>query len=132
MAKIYETVTEHEKLFNSNPITCFKNVKKKHNFNRDRFAERAIDSNRNECKRCGYIRHRSDDMKCPARGKSCLKCDGRIHFTRKCFASNRRFYKQFDQPTNNGERYRNSDKNLDSGSKYNLLELESLTIFGVF
>lgn len=38
----------------------------------------------NECTRCGFTGHRSSDDKCPAKGKTCNKCGGRDHFSRRC------------------------------------------------
>lgn len=37
-----------------------------------------------ECGRCGLRGHKSADMQCPAKGKTCNKCLGRDHFARKC------------------------------------------------
>lgn len=43
-------------------------------------------SNRNiVCSRCGFSGHKSADLKCPARGKICRKCNGKDHFARRCF-----------------------------------------------
>lgn len=42
-----------------------------------------------ECTRCGYSGHRSFEEKCPAKGKTCLKCGGKDHFIRKCRSKNR-------------------------------------------
>lgn len=39
-----------------------------------------------ECGRCALISHKSGDIKCPAKGKKCLKCGENDHFVRKCFS----------------------------------------------
>lgn len=36
------------------------------------------------CHRCGYTGHRQFDDKCPAKGKTCNKCGGANHFSRRC------------------------------------------------
>lgn len=41
-----------------------------------------------ECHRCGFTGHRQFDEKCPAKGKSCNKCGGMDHFSRKCRTKN--------------------------------------------
>lgn len=37
------------------------------------------------CGRCGLRGHKSADMKCPAKGKTCNRCGRKDHFARKCF-----------------------------------------------
>lgn len=45
----------------------------------------AFNSNRSiVCHRCGYTGHRQFDEKCPAKGKTCNKCGGANHFSRRC------------------------------------------------
>lgn len=42
-----------------------------------------------ECYRCGFTGHRQYDDKCPAKGKTCNKCGGVNHFSRKCRSKKR-------------------------------------------
>lgn len=41
------------------------------------------------CHRCGYTGHRQFDDKCPAKGKTCNKCGGANHFSRRCRSKKR-------------------------------------------
>lgn len=59
------------------------------NSKRNRFVERFDGSKGGECKRCGFSGHKSDDTKCPAKGKICHKCGGNDHFSRRCFSKKR-------------------------------------------
>lgn len=37
-----------------------------------------------KCYRCGYTDHMGKDPKCPARGQTCHKCNGKDHFSKMC------------------------------------------------
>lgn len=37
-----------------------------------------------QCYRCGYSDHMGKDPKCPARGQTCHKCNGKDHFSKMC------------------------------------------------
>lgn len=37
-----------------------------------------------KCYRCGYADHMGKDPKCPARGQTCHKCNGKDHFSKMC------------------------------------------------
>lgn len=82
-AKIFESIEEQSQTFNhpnADKIGSNDNVNKidsKPNFKSNAYKQ--ID-----CSRCGFTGHRSADDKCPARGKTCNKCNGRDHFSRKC------------------------------------------------
>lgn len=52
-----------------------------------------------ECYRCGFTGHRQFDEKCPAKGKSCNKCGGLNHFSRKCRTTNRKRPRQVIEKT---------------------------------
>lgn len=87
-AKIFEAIEEQSKTFdqpNSNQSFSNENVNKI-----DSKIFKPNMSKQIECTRCGYTGHRSSDEKCPAHGKTCNKCNGRNHFSRKC-RSKRRF-----------------------------------------
>ncbi|XP_037028486.1 uncharacterized protein K02A2.6-like [Bradysia coprophila] len=57
-------------------------------FKRKYFDKTQSNHKRDECSRCGLNGHKSDDMKCPAKGKKCLKCGKLDHFSKKCFTKN--------------------------------------------
>lgn len=38
-----------------------------------------------ECDRCGFRGHKSNDPRCPAKGKKCNKCGKMDHFIKKCY-----------------------------------------------
>lgn len=50
----------------------------------------SFDDKQMECTRCGFTGHRSFEDKCPAKGKTCNKCGGKDHFSRKCRSKKRR------------------------------------------
>lgn len=87
-AKIFEAIEEQSKTFdqpNTDKAGFGDRVNKidvKPNFKSN--SDKGI-----ECSRCGYTGHRSTDDKCPARGKTCNKCNGRDHFSRKCRSKKR-------------------------------------------
>lgn len=63
------------------------------------------------CGRCGMKGHKSMDVKCPARGKSCNHCGRKDHFARKCFLKDKPWTKGF------GNRKRPNDgSNVDEPS----------------
>lgn len=82
-AKISEAIDEQSKTFDHDDVDKIglnDNINKidsKPNFKPNAY-------NQIECSRCGFTGHRSTDDKCPARGKTCNKCNGRDHFSRKC------------------------------------------------
>lgn len=62
------------------------------------------------CHRCGYTGHRQFDDKCPAKGKTCNKCGGANHFSRRCRTKgepnrkrNRRVIEKTEQSNDNAE-----------------------------
>lgn len=82
-AKIFEAIEETSKTFDdgrSNTSTDEKvnKIDSKATFKRNETPKQ------NECTRCGFQGHRAFDDKCPAKGKTCNKCGGRDHFSRKC------------------------------------------------
>lgn len=48
------------------------------------YGEQNKTRGRYECSRCGAKDHKSDDKKCPAKGKRCERCGKLDHFARKC------------------------------------------------
>lgn len=77
--KIFEAANEHSskpvevnKIEDKSPLST--NVKQKQTM-----GDRSV-----ECTRCGYTGHKSFDEKCLAKGKTCNKCGGKDHFSRKC------------------------------------------------
>lgn len=85
-AKIFETIEEQSKTFDQNgqkPPTTVEGISKIDSKSSFRQNTNAKDKTV-ECTRCGFMGHRSFDDKCPAKGKTCNKCGGRDHFSRKC------------------------------------------------
>ncbi|XP_013881856.1 uncharacterized protein LOC106530712, partial [Austrofundulus limnaeus] len=48
--------------------------------------EKAKEDNKTDrqCYRCGFTDHMGKDPKCPARGQTCHKCNGKDHFSKMC------------------------------------------------
>lgn len=87
-AKAFEAVQEQSKTLENNNIARIKTSE-----------VQKIDTRRNQtngnskfaniaCHRCGYSGHRQFDENCPAKGKTCNKCGGKDHFSRKCRTKN--------------------------------------------
>ncbi|XP_055543276.1 uncharacterized protein LOC129728835 [Wyeomyia smithii] len=85
IAKIFETVAFQEKSFNREALKPQPNevnkIEVKSSYG---YKKRSTETTQVECHRCGYFGHIARDEKCPAKGKSCNKCNGRDHFARKC------------------------------------------------
>lgn len=85
-AKIFEAIEETSKTFDSGATSAAMSEEKVNRIE----SKPAFKGNstyrdkQNECTRCGFTGHRSFDEKCPAKGKTCNKCNGRDHFSRKC------------------------------------------------
>lgn len=66
-----------------------------------------------ECGRCGFKGHKSDDVNCPAKGKSCNHCGRKDHFVRKCFVKD----KQMAKGNGNRKRPNESEKSNETNNK---------------
>lgn len=103
-SKIFEAIEEQSKTFDNRDAD-----KIGLNDNVNRIDSKPIFKlntyKRIECTRCGFTGHRSTDDKCPARGKTCNKCNGRDHFSRKCRSKKRTrpFENKSFQPKRFGE-----------------------------
>lgn len=103
-AKIFEATEEQSKTFDhtdTNKYRTFENVNKiewKPSHKQNTAQKQQI-----ECSRCGYTGHRPSDDKCPARGKTCNRCNGRDHFGRKCRSKNRA--RPYDYKPTQSKRY---------------------------
>lgn len=89
-AKAFEAVEEQSKILDEK---FEPNVEKETEVNKIDTNQRSNQPNNNksmECHRCGFTGHRQFDEKCPAKGKSCNKCGGLNHFSRKCRSTNRK------------------------------------------
>lgn len=93
MAKILETVTEQQKMFEkkakfeepSSSVEGTSEVCKIEAGFRKQGRFKPLNGNTGvECSRCGFKNHKSADENCPARGKLCNKCGKKDHFSRKC------------------------------------------------
>lgn len=67
------------------------------------------------CHRCGHTGHRQFDEKCPAKGKTCNKCGGANHFSRKCRSKSRMKRRVIEkaEPTNDSVDTRQMVKSED-------------------
>lgn len=85
LAQVFEAVEEQEKSFGGNktagPVEELNKIETKPAPFKKRFSE---ENQPDECSRCGSKSHKSTDDKCPARGKTCYKCGGRDHYSRRC------------------------------------------------
>uniref|UniRef100_A0A669BA80 Gypsy retrotransposon integrase-like protein 1 n=1 Tax=Oreochromis niloticus TaxID=8128 RepID=A0A669BA80_ORENI len=57
---------------------------KKENNNRPKRKMKDDNKTDRQCYRCGYTDHMGKDPKCPARGQTCHKCNGKDHFSKMC------------------------------------------------
>lgn len=95
-AKIFEAIEEQSKTFEPNEMQSPKdesvNKVDSKPLSKPSWATK---DKQVECTRCGFVGHRSSDDKCPAKGKTCNKCGGRDHFSRRCKTKKRTrsFYK---------------------------------------
>ena len=71
--------TSHGKKFSAS-----KNAKPNPNNNKSNDFSRKFKSSNGKCFRCGHSGHFSKDSKCPAWGKTCMKCKGKDHFSSVC------------------------------------------------
>ena len=60
-------------------------------------GKRGYNKAKSQCFRCGYEGHLSSDEKCPARGKTCNKCQGKDHFSKVCKTKPKEASKQMKQ-----------------------------------
>lgn len=88
-AKVFEAISEQSKTFDHGDVD--KNGQSIHvNKIESKWNRKPnVTLTQIECNRCGFTGHRSNDDKCPARGKTCNKCNGRDHFSRKCRSKKR-------------------------------------------
>lgn len=86
-AKVFEAVQEQSEALNDKHGDTFKSAEINKIDVRPKPNQNSF--NKDECHRCGYTGHRQFDDKCPARGKTCNKCGGRNHFSRKCRSKKR-------------------------------------------
>lgn len=59
-------------------------IGERENYRRKNYGEQDKMRGRYECSRCGCKDHKSDDKKCPAKGKRCERCGKLDHYARKC------------------------------------------------
>lgn len=99
---------------------------------RNRFANR---KNQNftqsiECGRCGFKGHKASDDKCPAKGKTCNKCGGRYHFSRKCRSKKRAWSATPKQEKNDNDSKENT-KRAKSETVQNVSDEEVNYVFHI-
>lgn len=106
-AKIAEAIEEQSKTFDQSETSKYNGSEDVNKIEWKSNPKQNNWSNKQqiECTRCGYTNHRSTDEKCPARGKTCNKCNGRDHFSRKCRSKKRArsFYDKAPQSKRNDE-----------------------------
>ncbi len=56
----------------------------KHMKPRGKHMDKEEGKTESKCYRCGYTDHMGKDPKCPARGQTCHKCNGKDHFSKMC------------------------------------------------
>lgn len=78
------------------------------------------------CHRCGFNGHRQFDEKCPAKSKTCNKCGGLDHFSRKCRTKKRprRVIEKTYQPNDEGETKINVKKEDEQPTKKKVEEVK--------
>lgn len=69
-----------------------------------------------DCGRCGYKGHKASDEKCPAKGKTCIKCGGRDHFSKRC-RSKKRSWNNPVKPSNESNVTKKDDTDDEPGDK---------------
>lgn len=125
-ANALEAVTRQLEHFNhpNQPVDCNNksevnkiNVKNKNN----KISKKTEFSN-TQCTRCGKKNHSSDDIKCPARDKRCIKCGFIGHFKEFCRTRQKRRFEN----NNNTER---TNKRSKAGSEKNEEECEIDYVF---
>lgn len=96
MARILEVVAQQQKSFGQTSVNNTSAENRSNEIDvckidaKSRFSARSITSGASfngYCGRCGRKGHKSDNDKCPAKGKTCNKCGRKDHFARKCFLS---------------------------------------------
>lgn len=98
LCRIHESVSVQEKMFTNDSKgkedvrmendtkegTEVCHISNKENFRQKYYGEQSKSTGRYECSRCASKDHKSDDKKCPAKGKKCERCGKPDHFARKC------------------------------------------------
>lgn len=94
LCRVHEAVAIQEKSFGADtkesksseeiPEVC--NIEDRKNNRQHHYAEhhKKVGSDRYECSRCASKGHKSDDDKCPAKGRKCERCGKIGHYARKC------------------------------------------------
>lgn len=87
-AKTFEAVQEQNEALNGKRTEP--NKTEEVNKIEVRSKAKQISTGKDEFYGCGYTGHRQYDEKCPAKGKTCIKCGGFNHFGRKCNSKNQK------------------------------------------
>lgn len=96
-AQVIEAVTEQEKPFKSSKNLQMEEVNKIQSKSAWSNPVRSNNDKTAECNRCGSFGHKSFEARCPAKGKTCYKCSGSDHFSRKCRSRKRTYNHHYNQ-----------------------------------
>lgn len=125
-AKIFETIEQTSKTLNGNESEPTVGEEKVHKIDSKPPFKRNFggkDNRDEQCTRCGYSGHRAADAKCPAKGKSCNKCGGKDHFSRRCRSQKR--FREFSNKSASSDT-KVKQENSEPPSKFAKTDVETV------